>query len=421
MARPRARNTALVLAAAAVLIGINPSAPASARIPPRTGFEQRAGSSWTTEAEETSFLTTVRQRSSRVAVERIGTTRKGRPLRLVRVGEPRENVLLLICSQHGDEPAGREACLTTIRDLAFGEDPATRRLLARTTVLVVPTANPDGLAAGTRGNSENADINRDHIVLRTAEARAIAAVLRDRQPDIVYDLHEFLGDEPYYTRDLLTLWPRHPGVDPAVRAASKSLARTDVRAAAERAGFTTGDYGIWIDPRTGVPVRQVAGDGQERILRNTVGLKHALGVLAETRVNPAPPGPATNRRRVRAQLTALHGALAFTTRNVTAVEAATTAARAGDGGTGPLAVGGADNAPPRRGETITDLPCGYRLDPTEYARASERLALHGIEVHPRKDGAFVPLRQPLRSLVPLLLDARAAHPLAAAVPLRRCP
>ncbi|MFC7217539.1 M14 family zinc carboxypeptidase [Streptomyces polyrhachis] len=436
IARLHRRSAALVLAAVLLLLGLAGSAPADSRVPPRTGFETRGGSSWTTGAEEADFLDAVRGRGGRAEIRRIGTTRQGRPLRLVRLGRPpapEHPVLLLICGQHGDEPAGREACLSTVRDLAFTEhtptgtqSPARRareELLRRTTVLVLPTANPDGFALGTRNNSENADVNRDHIVLRTAEARAIAGVLRDYRPDLVVDLHEYHALEPQYTSDLLALWPRHPGVDAGVRAASRALVTDRLRPAAERAGLAAGVYGLWLDPASGRPMKQVAGDGQETMLRNAVGLKHSLGVLVETRVNP--PGTRIGERpallrRVRSEQVAVREALAFMARERGAVAAATAAAWRHGADPGPLVLAGADNAPPAKGETITRTPCGYWLSREQFTQTRERLALHGIEVHPRREGGLVLLDQPLRRLVPLLLDRRARFHLAAAAPVRVC-
>lgn len=413
-----------------------PPAGATGTPTPRTGFESSHGAHWTSEAEEQEFLAAVDRGSARVRIDRIGTTAQGRPIRLVRIGAPaparpadvrRGNSVLLTCSQHGDEPSGREACLTTVRALAYARDPATRRFLARTGVLVIPTANPDGRAADTRGNSDGVDINRDHLALKTAEARAMAAVLRDYRPDTVYDLHEYGPTAPYYRKDVLSLWPRNLNTADPVHREAATLSQDFVAPAVRRAGFSAGVYGIWTDPETGDPVKQVAGDGQERILRNTAGVKGSLGMLVETRVDALTDAekadPArNNRRRVDSQLAALRGAFTFLDRHRPRIEAATTAARlAGDTDRGPVYLGGADNEPATAEQTLADPPCAYRLDAERFAQVKDVLMGHGVLWKRDRDGVVVPLRQPLRTLVPLLLDPRAAYHVTAATPLHVCP
>src|SRR6218665_593147 len=89
-------------------------------------------------------------------------------------GEPGGRpTVVLIDTQHGDEPAGREALLVVSSELAQG---LLEPLLDRINVVVVPRANPDGAQAGTRVTANGLDMHRDHLLLDTPEARAPAPV-----------------------------------------------------------------------------------------------------------------------------------------------------------------------------------------------------------------------------------------------------
>src|SRR5688572_9396504 len=120
------------LAVLLAVLGAALPSPAASKAPPQTGFEASGGSEWTTHEQELAFLKAVDARSDRVRIMQIGQTAEKRPLHLVQLGAPApasaaeartQPTALFICSQHGNEPAGREACLRWLRDLAFTKNP----------------------------------------------------------------------------------------------------------------------------------------------------------------------------------------------------------------------------------------------------------------------------------------------------------
>lgn len=429
----RARVAALAMAIAAA---IGSALPAQAQDVPRTGFELREGASWTTQQEEQRFLRALDATSSRLELTEIGRTTRNRPLQLITIGSPvpkaperiaRGSSVLFLGSQHGDEPSGREATMQLARDLAAADDPATRELLATTTVLIVPSVNPDGTAANTRENARGSDINRDHLVLATPEARAVAGLVRDYRPDVVHDLHEYGPTPKVYDRQLIHLWPRNRNVDARVHDLSVRLNQSYVDTDARAAGYSTGIYGIHYGP-DGEPIAQVAGDGQERILRNTAGLRHAVGILVEANNEPTNAAErasraALNNRRVASQLTATMSSLRMLGSRSGPIADATTAsavraARDGAAGDKPFYFGGADNELPDPEQVDTTPPCGYRLSPAQFDRAERTLSLHGIASEPAAGGArVVSMAQPAQPVIPLLLDGRGQYELLAATPV----
>jgi hypothetical protein len=398
--------------------------------PPKTGFEANGGTAWTTHAEELQFLAAVGSGSPKAKITQIGTTEQGRPLHLVEIGGPvpagREAALkrptaLMTCSQHGNEPSGREACLKMLRDLAFLPEYAA--LVEQVTFLFIPSANPDGREANSRGNSGGTDINRDHITLDTPEARAAAKVVLDWEPDVALDLHEYGPSQPVvYDDSILWLWPRNLNTDQAVHDLAITLGRDYLVKSANEAGYTTDEYGQ--AEVADNDIAQTAGDGDEGIMRNAMGLRHVLGILTETRVDAdvrqSPTELVFNEdlqnRRVDSHIALIKGLFTFMAERgqeamrVTA-EAGQRKAAEGAAQKTPVYFGGADNEEPAPEEIATPM-CGYELTQADKDALGPRLELLGIQLS--AGGAEVSMAQRAEPVIPLLLDARGARKVVSA-------
>lgn len=193
---------------------------------------------------------------------------------------------LLVGQQHGDEPAGAEALLALAGKLAPGGELAP--LLERIEVVVLPRANPDGAALAQRVGRHGSDINRDHLLLRTPEALAVAMLVQEFDPVVVVDAHEHTVVGRYLEKfgavqrnDLLLQYATTANLPREVTRASEEWFRRPLLAALAREGLTS----EWYYTNALVPgdLRLAMGGVQPDTARNVYGLRNAVSILLETR------------------------------------------------------------------------------------------------------------------------------------------
>jgi murein peptide amidase A len=128
--------------------------------------------------------------------EIIGQSVQNHPIECFRFGSGPE-VILVLASIHGNESAGTPLVWKLIEHLQ-----KDRRLLANRTIMIIPVANPDGAATGTRENVNEVDLNRNFPAanriniteygthpLSEPESLALKEVVEANRPAIVVSIH----------------------------------------------------------------------------------------------------------------------------------------------------------------------------------------------------------------------------------------
>ncbi len=212
--------------------------------------------------------------------------------------------VLFIAGQHGDEPAGTEAMLVLARELAEGP---LQPLLRQINVLIVPRANPDGAMRGQRGTVNGIDLNRDHLLLRTPEARALARLILDFRPMVVVDSHEFPAVGQWQSRfgvvrrsDVLLQYAMTPNMAEFVSRASEEWFREPLLKSLAAARLNVDWYHRMTRDSSGTVVAM--GSLRPDNSRNVNGLRHAVSMLIETRGSDL--GRRDLQRRVHGQMVA---------------------------------------------------------------------------------------------------------------------
>lgn len=228
--------------------------------------------------------------------------------------------VLLIGQQHGDEPAGSEALLVVAQELAHG---LLEPLLDQINVVIVPRANPDGAEAGTRATANGVDMNRDHLLLSTPEARALAVLARDYRPILVLDAHEFTVAGRYLQKfnalqrhDALLQYATTGNVHEFLTKAAKEWYHEPMLRTLKAQNLST----EWYHTTSTRPddLRMSMGGVQPDTGRNVNGLKNAVSLLVETRGIGI--GRAHIQRRVHTQITAITSALRSTAERAASLE-----------------------------------------------------------------------------------------------------
>ncbi|MDH4447186.1 MAG: M14 family zinc carboxypeptidase [Acidovorax sp.] len=298
--------------------------PAISYDTPGLGRDRRA---FTTNAELGQWLRSLAEAvpsgGTRTQLVNAGTSQRGEPIlglvatraastdpvALSKSGRP---TVLLIGQQHGDEPAGSEALLVIARELAQG---LLEPLLDRVNVVVVPRANPDGATAGTRVTANGVDMNRDHLLLGTPEARALAKLVNDYQPILVVDAHEYTAVGRYLQKfnaiqryDALLQYATTANYPEFLTKASMEWYHQPMVAALKAQGLTSDWY---YTTSTNLQDKLISmGGTQPDTGRNVNGLKNTVSLLIETR--GVGLGRMHIQRRVHTQVTAITSALRST-------------------------------------------------------------------------------------------------------------
>lgn len=158
---------------------------------PYTPIEKNNYKKITSNNEIINFLKEV-SGNSEISYRIVDTTIQNRLIALVKISSnnntKEKTPVLFIAQQHGNEPSGKEGMLLLINDFANGK---YHDWLNKFDLYVIPQVNPDGGDLNQRRNAAGIDLNRDHLILHSIEAKAVQNIFDTLRPYVTVDFHEY--------------------------------------------------------------------------------------------------------------------------------------------------------------------------------------------------------------------------------------
>ena len=254
-------------------------------------------------AEVVDFLERAAASDASVHYTTYGYTNEGRALPLAVVGDVEDpspasvrasgkTVVYLQGNIHGGEVCGKEALQMLLRDLLAGRHREWRESMV---LLIAPIYNADGNervsltnrgrqhgpigGMGQRPNAQGYDLNRDHMKLDSPEARSVARLLSEYDPQVAIDLHTTNGTRhAYHITYSPPLHPNTPAeIDDFLREGLLPHVTGEIRA---KHGWEYYYYGN-ASARGGDERGWYTFDHRPRFNNNYLGLRNRIGILSE--------------------------------------------------------------------------------------------------------------------------------------------
>jgi len=123
--------------------------------------------------------------------EIIGYSEKNIPIHKLKIGKGKIR-LLFWTQMHGDESTSTKVLFDMFNyfQSSYTTDKDLQILFEKCTLVFIPMLNPDAALAYTRVNAHNKDLNRDALLLETAEGRVLHSLITSYQPHFAFNLHD---------------------------------------------------------------------------------------------------------------------------------------------------------------------------------------------------------------------------------------